>query len=159
MKKRDRYIVQSHLCDDRSSLLASNLLRWCGFGFPLSGNEGRDTGKGGSAQVGSVSTLCSGSGNSESTASSRSGADGGGSVGRSDSLGRRLGLAGGDLDATRLVLYVDCLRVGKSRVFERVQITEVTGLLGEDGSLNDPVHEERVVFAEEEPLKIVRHFW
>jgi len=70
---------------------------------------------------------------------------------------RRLGLVQGDLDARGRVLDVECLGVGKTRVLVRVEVEEVTGFLGEDGTLGNPLNEKRVVVAEQEPLEISRH--
>lgn len=40
----------------------------------------------------------------------------------------------------------------------RVQVQEVTGLPGEDGTFRDLLHKEGVVFADKEPLEVGRHF-
>lgn len=49
------------------------------------------------------------------------------------------------------------LQVGESRVLERVDVSEVSRLRREDGSLDGSLDDEGVRLPEEEPLKIGRH--
>lgn len=62
-----------------------------------------------SAEVGSVSTLSSGRGDSECPAASRPWADGSGSVGGANGVGRSLGLAGDNLYVAIILLDVNGL--------------------------------------------------
>jgi len=71
------------------------------------------------------------------------GSDDSGVKGESSGLG-----GGGDGDG---------LQVGESRVLERVDVSEVSRLGREDGSLDGSLNDEGVVLPEEEPLKVGRH--